>query len=636
MAQRPSTWIAAFEDFIRYLRISSKEMPSEDDRGAELKLWESQRRVLDFIGHGLDDGVRQFFILKSRQLGCTTISLAITLFWHAMNNKMFGALVTDNEKNRDSNRMILRQYINSFPPGFFGDEFGIAKDNRGYMEFTNGSRLDFLVAGTRQKSIAWAEGSGYTMIHLTELGKYGDSDGVESLMESMAQQNPNRLLIAESTANGMNHWRSMWMGADQDPFTKRAIFLGWWANDMNVIPRKDPRFLQYGGYAASGDEREKIAAVAHLYGWKITPEQLAWIRWRENNIGVSDGIFEQNQPWLAADAFVFTGSSFFQTREITKDVQRIADNPAPVEEGGYGFHAYRYNLGSSFFEMSLAEMGEDEDADDIELRVWEEPVMAGRYAIGFDPAWGRNDHGDRHAIQVFRCYADQMVQVAEYATSEVELKHAAWVLAHLAGAYDNCIVNIDLQGPGRALMMEWDHLKAQMNSELFAPTVKEREWENALANARWYLYNRPDSMGKGYAANFETTSRTKVEIMHQIRGAYVTHELVIRSIPLLSEMLNVVMDGDSIGAPESKDGDAKDDRVFACALAVRVWINWLRGEMLSQGLTYQRVHDDESGDSSLQNRALNQIVERFFLTAQQRAEMTDLTPRNWRSDLGLI
>ncbi len=632
---KASKWIPVFEEFIRDLRISSKEESSEDDRGTPLNLWRSQRRALEFIGHGLDDGIHKFYILKGRQQGLTTLTLAVDIFWAAFHKNLFGALITDNEDNREKNRSILKRYVDSFPEGYFGDEFYITKNNRNYIEFSNGSRFDFKIAGTKKKSIAWAEGAGYVMAHATELGKYGDGEGMESFEEAMPQTNPNRLLICESTANGFNHWREMYMGASADPYTKRALFNGWWSADTNVVPRSDPRFIQYGGYAPSGEEREKVAAVKHLYGEVITPEQLAWIRWRSATANDAEGIFAQNQPWLADEAFIMSGYSFFQVRQIAKDVQAIMDSPpVGVEDGGYAYSAYYYEFGTSFFDLRLKPMDEDDDNREIELKIWEEPHPNGKYVIGMDPAWGRNEHSDKHAIGVFRCFADKLVQVAEYATSKVEVKYAAWVLAHLAGAYDDVMVNIEINGPGNALMMEWEAIRGLINAEMNQGLVKTRDWENALGNARWYLYNRPDSLGKGYAANFLSTQRTKTELMHQMRGAYVTRELVIRSIPLLDEMRLVVADGDSIGAPESSNENSKDDRVFATALANRAWINWRRNEMLQQGLTMQRVLDEERGVADPGNIRLNHMVQRFLLSQQQQAEMQDLKT-NWRTDMGL-
>lgn len=630
---KASRWVSLFEAFIKDLRINSKEYTNEDDRGIRLELWESQRRFLKCIGEGLDLGIRKFYALKSRQLGATTLSLAIDLFWLAMNRGLTGALVTDTEKNRDANRKIIEHYIRSFPEEYFGEDFKIVQANRQMMAFSNGSRLDFLVAGVKSKSSAWAEGQGYALAHMTELANYGNAQSVESFAESLAQQNPNRLFIAESTAKGFNHWRDMWVEAKEDIYTKRTVFLGWWAGDTNIIKHADPRWLQYGTYNAVPDENERIANVAKLYGHKITPEQLAWIRWKVATGGETE-MLRQNQPWTEDEAFVLSGWSFFQVRQIANDIKHILENTVEYE-----FQGYRYDLTHNFLDMRLNHLDPDADSiDDMELAVWAEPVEGGKYVIGCDPAWGRNDHKDRSAISVWRCFADRMVQVAEFATSQVEPKHVAWVLAHLAAVYRDCIVNIELQGPGRSLMQEWDHLRGLLASDLYADRIRSHDWQDALGQARWYLYHRPDSLGAGYAANFETTWRNKTEIMHQMKGAYVTRELDIRSLELLQEMRNVIQDGAEIGAPESNSDSCKDDRVFATALAIRAWINWVRPEMLSFGLTHDKVMDTERGDIRPLHNRMNELVkytvQNFFVTAEERATQTGQPPQ-WMRDRGL-
>jgi hypothetical protein len=298
---------------------------------------------------------------------------------------------------------------------------------------------------------------------------------------------------------------------------------------------------------------------------------------------------------------------------------------------------YRYDLGNDIFTTRLTYLEPLEDnLHRCELKVWEPPKDEGRYVIGADPAYGRNEHKDRHAANVYRCFADRVVQVAEYATADVEAKHFAWVIAHLAGAYRDCIVNVEIDGPGRMIMLEWDHLRALMQSDLYKDQVQSRDWENFLGQARWYLYNRPDSMGRGYAANFQTTGRTKSEIMHQMRGAYVTKELDVRSLRLLEEMANIVQNGDEIGAPESSSENAKDDRVFSTALAIRAWINWRRPELLAQGVTYEKVMQEELGQVTPLTRNMNRMVERFFLTIEERAKQDEMSPpQTWREARGL-
>lgn len=636
MSQPQSRWLPLFQEFVGDLRITSKEQVSEDARGVPLVLWDSQKRFLQEVAHGLDRGVRTFYCLKSRQLGVTTISLAIDLFFCAMNRNFRMALVTDTEANREANRLILKQYVESFEEGYFGEEFKIAKDNRSFLLFSNGSRIDFLVAGVRNKGTSWGEGRGYAAAHLTEVAAYGSVDALDSFIEAFAQNNENRIFIFESTAKGFNHWKDRWE-AGIDSITEHSFFIGFWASAVNRIERSDPRFTLFGYEKPSGEERERVLAVKQLYDYDIKPEQLAWIRWREaedEKKGGDGQMLSQNQPWTHMDAFIQSGASFFQSRQITMDMRALDDAPeGTVAEGGVGFYGYRYEMGNSFFDIQLVE--ETDDIGAVELRVWEPPVPRGRYAVGFDPAWGRNDWKDRNCISVWRCFADKCVLVAEYATADHEVKQAAWVMAHLAGAYGDCILNYEINGPGNVVKMEWDALRGQLNAEMNSLKVRDRDWEDALSNARWYLYARPDAASRPSAIGFSTNFNNKSVLMHNYRGAYVTKELVIRSKPLLGEMNNVVQDGGSIGAPESRGEHSKDDRVFAAALAIRSWLEWVRPSMIAEGLTYDRVMKEESGETGVRTSRMNDQVFRFFRGMEERAAMEPDNRPAWKRERGL-
>lgn len=549
----------------------------------------------------------------------TTISLALVdVFWLAMHKNIIGCMVTDTEKNRDANRMLIEHYVNSFPDGYFGDDFRIVKSNRQFMLFSGGQRLDLLVAGVKKKPLAWGQGQGYALAHVTEIGNFADPEGMKSLEEGFAATNPHRLFVFESTAKGYNHWRTRWYAGVEDKLHQRSFFIGWWASKVNVIERKDPRFLRYD-YPPRGEEREKIRAVAQLYGYKITAEQLAWIRWKENNAGQEQDLLQQNQPWTAEDAFVATGYSFFQVRMIAGDIKRILDGNK--NEGLYKYKGYRYNVDGDFFNFSLQALvpGKD-DPSQVELKVWEEPQKDGRYVIGFDPAYGRNEHGDFHAMSVWRCFADKMVQVAEYRANDVEVRHASWILFHLCAAYGDCMANVELGGPGRLVMSEFQHLRELLAADMNREKVKARDWTDAAGQARWFMYHKVDSPGPGYVANFETNWRTKRELLYGVRGAYVTHELDISSVPLLKEMQNVIVDGDTIGAPDSSNEDQKDDLVFAMALAHRAWNEWVKREMLSQGVTYEKVMSGVYANQTPQMRSMNGMVQRFLLTQIQKAD----------------
>jgi hypothetical protein len=232
-----------------------------------------------------------------------------------------------------------------------------------------------------------------------------------------------------------------------------------------------------------------------------------------------------------------------------------------------------------------------------------------------------------------------MIQVAEYADNATGTRQAAWVLAHLAGAYKNCLVNVEAApGPGGVIMNELENLRERMRID---PKFEEKvgrndNWTDFLSMARWYLYKKPDHFSPGFVKGWESTWKTKGQIMEQLRDKFSCGNIIIQSVPLLEEMMNVIRDGDSIGAPES--ATSKDDRVIALALCNRAWIDSLMMPLLSQGDTYDAYIKSENGeplDKSV--KYLNNIVGDFFKTAQEQADNPQMSPQEqWLRDKGFL
>jgi hypothetical protein len=624
-----ANWRPLFERFASQARIASKELSSgTDSRGSKMEMWTSQQRFLDMVLDGLADGVHDFTCLKSRQLGITTVSLLIDIFWLAMHPGMIGALVVDTETNRDSFREILRRYVHSFPKGFLGKSFALVKggDNRSYMKFSNNARLDFLVAGTSNKS-NWGESRGYALAHCTELANYGSADGLNSFREGLAETNPERLFMFESTAKGMNHWRDQWQEAGRDTYTKRRLFVGWWSKSLNSIPLNDRRFTLYGLNPPDEEERELIEKVREDYEWNVTDQQLAWFRWRASNQSNSSQSLEQNQPWYAEQAFVLSGYSFFQVRKIQEQFDAIYNADPPVQ-----FEGFRFWLGNDFFASRMEKITDINRLGEVELRVWDQPVRDATYVIGCDPAMGRNDNKDRHAISIWRCYADRLVQVAEYADNHCETRQAAWVLAYLAGAYRNCMINLEITGGyGQTVMTELENIRNQLRAEIYNEKVTALNWGDFLTTARWYLYHKPDSPGAGYVYNWNSTFDAKNRMLSGYRDAHVTDILHIRSLALLDEMSIVVQDGSEIAAP----GKQKDDRVFGAALACEAWNRWFRPQMLAEGYIWETVTRRESGEQTAAENMIARLVQNTLRTMGENDDETIDADRAFLAERGL-
>ena len=577
----------------------------------------------------MDQGVRNFLVLKSRQLGITTITLIVDVAWLAMYPGTNGALVVHNGGAKEKMRTDIQDIVASFPPRFFGSSFVIKKgrNNREFMEFSNGSRLNFIVAGEKDaEKETFGDGAGYSLVHFTEVSLYGSSKALASFEQTLSTTNPNRLYVYESRANGFNHFRDMWVNAKRDYHTIRGIFIGWWAREDQIIPRTDRRFQIYGTRHPDGEESELMSRVYHFYQHLITPEQLAWYRHRASDEKMTMEIMHAQQPWDEEQAFVAGGYSFFGSKQITEVYADMQNSPEK-----YQYRAFRYIIGRDFFSTEIEEVGEETPKDKRQLRVWEQPVRGAKYVIGMDPAFGRNDHKDRHSISVWRCYADCMIQVAEYADNSVITEHAAWVLCHLAGNYEDCVINLELSGgPGHLVMQALEHVRQLLNAEVNMNLVREKRMEEFLSSARWYLYRRPDSMGAGYVYNSMTTGSSKLPMMESFRSSHKAGSLIILSEPLLAEMQDVRQEGIRIEAP----GHNKDDRVVAAALANAAWRQWVQRGMIALGQTYEAQKRAEEGGAPTIGDVVNGFVANYLKMREEQEEEAPRVPE-WLRSRGL-
>ena len=482
MAKPVKVWLPAFMRFISLIRITSKECPEP----VPIVPYEGQKRFLRELVAGLNGDVHHFTVLKSRQLGISTILLALDIFWLYMHPGLQGALICDTAQNLEIMRGTITEMLESLPPRY---RVPIRSHNRTGLVLANGSRLQYMSAG-KNKNSGLGRSRALNYVHATECSSWGDQKGLDSLLHALAEQNPNRLYVFESTALGYNLFHDMWEEAKSDA-RQRAIFIGWWSKDTQQIARDDEDFERWWGEQPYLTEEEaKTAKIVEAeYGWRITEEQWAWYRRKSFNAKDEHSLLEE-QPSTEHEAFQATGNSFFSLKKITADMDFLSHNQV-------AYTGYKYTLGKRFLQMR---MEETKIPDEVDLKVWENPVEGAKYVLGVDPAYGRDEDKDRSTIEVWRCFADKLVQVAEYSTPMPETRHVAWVMAHLAGCYRDCMINLEITGPGGETLLELNNLKLQMQHD-----VGQRElvaslnpnW--ALDQARWYLYHRPDSMGPGYA-----------------------------------------------------------------------------------------------------------------------------------------
>jgi hypothetical protein len=521
----------------------------------------TQTYVMDEISSGLESGVHFFVILKGRQLGITTISLALDLYWHYINAGLNGTLVTDTEENRDMFRGTLGSYMDGLPKEF---KIPILAHNRNSLALKNRSRIFYQVAGLRAKG-SLGRGKGITFLHGTETSSWGDEEGLASLLASLAETNPKRLYIFESTARGFNMFHDMYVTAKRAR-TQKAIFCGWWRNEFySAAPDTDVYKVYWDG-KLTPEEKEWTRDIKKLYNFEINSRQMAWWRWKMFEGIKDDSLMYQEFPPTEDYAFVMTGTSFFSNSRCT-DAMKIAKK--------IDCDHYRYAMGVNFQDTEVLKSTERLST----LKVWEDPIDTAYYVIGADPAYGSSDWADRFCIQVFRCYSDGMEQVAEFATSELNTYQFAWVIAHLAGAYKNSTLNLEVNGPGQAVLNEIKNLRRQAASMGNAMGKSLMDVYGSMSN---YIWRRNDTMGGiSNSLGWLTTAATKERMMSYTKDLFERQMLDVYSVDTIEEMKTIIRDGASIEA----SGRNKDDRVMAMALACAAYSEQVQPQLIQRKLS---------------------------------------------------
>lgn len=561
-----ASWEDQFTEFCKNLLIDSKEQ-------GVIPLIPNgcQRHFIKEIGEGLARGVRHFVILKGRQEGISTICLALDLFWTFKYGGTQAGVITDTDSNKEMFRETLNRYYDSLPRSM---KSPMKLHNRNLLSFRNRSVCQYMVAGIRAGgNLGRAKALNY--LHATECSSWADEEGLASLQSSLAEKSPNRLYVFESTARGFDMFYDMCQTAKR-AISQKFIFIAWWQKEDYSFDEADQEYKVYwqAHPHLSKKEAESVRKVKQFYGVDITPGQIAWYRWHLNEKKNADEMWmRQEYPFDEDEAFVVAGSQFFTSERLTNTY---------LSSRNIKYDAYRYVTGTEFQFTQIKRT----NALNCDLKVWEEPTPESIYVMGADPAYGSSEWADRFALVLFRCYADRLVQVAEYCSADITTYQFAWIIAHLGGAYRNVYLNLEVTGPGGAVVTELINL--QRTAGMIPSGQGSWTLLDVMGCIRHYMWLRPDmaqSGGMSRAVHWRATKENKAYMLNAFRDSFEVGRMEVKSTELVEEMRQVTNNQGVIGA----EGRAKDDRVIAGGLAHWVWAQNLKTGLMANKLTYENV-----------------------------------------------
>jgi len=529
-----------FLAFTSKLRIPSKEGDeSSGEQMVPLIPLPTQSYLLEEINVGIQNDIHFFVVLKGRQEGVTTYGMALDLYLCFRHDGLVLNFIGDKPLTTKVNRSLCEGFVRSLSSHpEWQQEVRVSNDEM--IEFHNGSKIIWHIANTREEG-GLGRSVGAAACHGTEVGRWKDEVGIGSLMSSLAEHNPNRFFLWESTAHGRNEFKRMFEESDgQGQTTQKAIFIGWWRHpwyetrmDMPSGKRQHAVYWE-SDPVLNREEAVWVDNVKRRYGFEIRPTQMSWWRWHLHKMKRSrlDEMYQEYPP-LPEYAWKFGATTFISEMSLIERETIIKETEFPQLR----FTRFDYGRGAEFNDCVPVEVDPEETYYD--LVTWEDPLegpQGPRYAIGVDPSHGADEKSDAAAIIMLLCFSDVAVQVAEFQSKNIEAYKLAWVILHLAGAYRRRpLFNAELLGGGFELV---NHINLiQMNQAYgYSPIL-----EAAFAEIEHYVWDKPDRRKRNTSVlHYKTTAESKERMFEAIRTYFHRGMLEIRSRKLLQQMRGII------------------------------------------------------------------------------------------------
>ena len=489
--KRSLAWMLDFELYARAM------LKIQDKSGAmvALKLNAGQRH---FRGMAAGRNV----ILKPRQVGISTVIEAEILHTAEMQRGRRAVIIT----HESGATFIQKKRV-----GYMYEHQAIKPqldiNNRRELSFpTLGSSIYTGTAGGRQ----FGRSDTIHRAHCSEYAFWPDPSILAGLMEAVPDS--GRVDI-ESTPNGHNHFYALWREAKAGISPFKPIFFPWFIH---------PEYSRTPGIPINewSDEEKVAAAKGITWGVTMTPEQVAWRRWKIGTLKAADAdrnTFSQEYPEDDETCFLFSGRPRFDA-EILNGMLAGANDPMRSEKA--------------------------RDSQ-LTLKVWGEPQAGESYVIGADSAEGLSA-GDYSCAKVIDWRTGANVATL-YGKADPFV--FATETVRLARRYNDAILAIEKNHPG--------------------PAVISKAVELGYGNLYWHV----DERGRrAERPGWSTDSYWRPQMVDELAQ-------FIASAPAacfpdsseIGELLAFVVN--SRGKAEAAQG-AHDDQVMSAAIALMVRKLW--------------------------------------------------------------
>lgn len=497
---------------------------TKDGRLAPLHLKPAQELLYDAVReeHAAGSPIR-IVVLKARQEGISTEAEGM-MFQDAATRPLVQTLIV---AHRDDSTAILFR-MNKLFFDCLPREIRPMKKNSNAKELvfenpTKDPKKKKRNPGLRSRIRCVTAGGGgigrsdtLTNVHLSEYA-FWPGNKKETLIGILqaVPDDPDTMVIMESTPNGFNEFKEFWDDAVAEKNGFRPLFIAWFCEPEYRRPVTPGTVWT--------DEEKKLAET-----WGLDEQQLAWRRWCiATNLGGDENLFRQEYPSTPDEAFLFSGTPFFDN-DLIMSLRRSV--PEPLHDGSFAY--VTEDEGGVPKEIKWTE-----DSKAGFIRIWEEPKPGVPYMLGGDTA---GEGSDCFTAWVIDNTTGKQVAELQYPFSELLYARQVWCL----GRYYN-----------------WAMSAIEVNFSTY-PEMKLEEWHYPHLYQRERYDTFSHRMQKAFGWN--TTGKTRPVALAGLHTVLEETPENLVSRWTLGEMLTFVYDK-SRSHPEAVQGE-HDDLVMAAAI----------------------------------------------------------------------
>lgn len=326
-----------------YHLFSAEHLWITDKEGNKVKLEQNHvQKKLEKVMQDLRDKGKppRVIILKSRQMGLSTDTE--------------GRMVYNTSTKENRNGLVVAHRSDSTQALFAKTKYfynNLNDDVKPLQQASNGTELIFNepthYKGNRKGinskvkvQTAGKSGIGrsdtFHYVHLSEFAFWegSDTNSPDKQLTGILQSVPDALdtwVIIESTANGMNDFKTEWDKAVKGESAFYPLFLPWYEHEEYTKSVNDKDY-----FIQSMVEYERWL----YYDLNLSIERVAWWRWKKKNSCNGDlNQMKQENPTTPEEAFIFSGTPVFDNEKIMKRIKYLDENQMYRE----GYFKFKWN-----------------------------------------------------------------------------------------------------------------------------------------------------------------------------------------------------------------------------------------------------------------------------------------------------